>query len=41
MPINIPNNLPAITILKNENIFIMDQQQASHQDIHPPAYCIL
>ena len=35
MPINIPNNLPAITILKNENIFIMDEQRASHQDIRP------
>ncbi len=35
MPINIPNNLPAINILKNENIFIMDEQRASHQDIRP------
>jgi homoserine O-succinyltransferase/O-acetyltransferase len=35
MPINIPNNLPAIAILKNENIFIMDEQRASHQDIRP------
>jgi homoserine O-succinyltransferase len=35
MPINIPNNLPAITILKDENIFIMDEQRASHQDIRP------
>jgi len=35
MPINIPNNLPAITILKNENIFIMDEQRAAHQDIRP------
>jgi len=35
MPINIPNNLPAITILKNENIFIMDEQRAVHQDIRP------
>jgi homoserine O-succinyltransferase len=43
MPINIPNNLPAITILKNENIFIMDQQRASHQDIRPLriAFCNL
>ena len=35
MPINIPNNLPAIAILKNENIFIMDEQRASQQDIRP------
>jgi homoserine O-succinyltransferase/O-acetyltransferase len=43
MPINIPNNLPAISILKDENIFIMDEQQASHQDIRPLriAFCNL
>jgi homoserine O-succinyltransferase len=35
MPINIPNNLPAISILRDENIFIMEEQQASHQDIRP------
>jgi homoserine O-succinyltransferase/O-acetyltransferase len=33
MPINVPNNLPAITILKEENIFIMENMQALHQDI--------
>jgi homoserine O-succinyltransferase len=43
MPINIPNNLPAISILKDENIFIMDEQRASHQDIRPLhiAFCNL
>lgn len=35
MPINVPDNLPAIEILKNENIFIMEKLQASHQDIRP------
>ncbi len=35
MPITIPDNLPAITILKNENIFIMGEQRAAHQDIRP------
>src|SRR5512137_371202 len=35
MPINIPNNLPAINLLKEENIFIMEKFQASHQDIRP------
>jgi homoserine O-succinyltransferase/O-acetyltransferase len=35
MPINVPNNLPAITILKEENIFIMEKLRASHQDIRP------
>lgn len=43
MPIKIPNNLPAITILKNENIFIMDEQRAAQQDIRPLriAFCNL
>lgn len=43
MPINIPNNLPAISILKDENIFIMDEQRALHQDIRPLriAFCNL
>jgi len=35
MPITIPDNLPAITILRNENIFIMGEQRAAHQDIRP------
>ena len=35
MPINLPDNLPAIEILKNENIFIMGNLQASQQDIRP------
>ena len=35
MPINVPNNLPAIEELKNENIFIMEESIASHQDIRP------
>jgi homoserine O-succinyltransferase len=35
MPINIPDNLPAINILKKENIFIMEEFRASKQDIRP------
>ncbi len=35
MPVNIPNNLPAINILKEENIFIMEEGKAMHQDIRP------
>ena len=35
MPINVPNNLPAIQILKDENIFIMEERRAIHQDIRP------
>lgn len=35
MPIKIPNQLPAMGILQNENIFIMDESRAIHQDIRP------
>ncbi len=35
MPINIPDNLPAVEILTNENIFVMLESRAFHQDIRP------
>ena len=35
MPINIPDNLPAVRVLKSENIFVMTSSQAIHQDIRP------
>jgi len=35
MPINIPDKLPAVGILANENIFLMPLSMASHQDIRP------
>jgi homoserine O-succinyltransferase/O-acetyltransferase len=35
MPINIPDHLPAIKILENENIFIMENNRAQQQDIRP------
>ncbi len=35
MPLNIPDNLPAIDILKKENIFIMEAKRAQQQDIRP------
>ncbi len=35
MPIIIPKDLPATEILENENIFVMNQQRAIHQDIRP------
>ncbi len=35
MPIKIPDNLPARSILNKENIFIMTEKRASHQDIRP------
>ncbi|MET3557361.1 homoserine O-succinyltransferase [Streptococcus rupicaprae] len=35
MPIKIHQDLPAVDILKSENIFVMDDQRANHQDIRP------
>lgn len=35
MPINIADGLPAIDVLKRENIFCMTRSQAEHQDIRP------
>ena len=41
MPLNLPKNLPAINILKEENIFVMDNTQASAQDIRPLRIAVL
>lgn len=41
MPIKISNNLPAAKILESENIFIMTEDRASHQDIRPLQVLIL
>ena len=41
MPLNIPVNLPAVELLKNENIFVMDDLRASSQDIRPLRIVIL
>lgn len=35
MPVNIPDTLPAAEVLKNENIFVMNQSRAISQDIRP------
>ncbi|NLV18061.1 MAG: homoserine O-succinyltransferase [Bacteroidetes bacterium] len=35
MPLNISDNLPAVKILEKENIFVMRQTRAVHQDIRP------
>lgn len=35
MPIRIQNDLPVKEILENENIFVMDEYRAMHQDIRP------
>lgn len=41
MPIKIQSELPAKEILENENIFVMDENRAMHQDIRPLQVCIL
>lgn len=41
MPLNVPDNLPAIDILKEENIFVMTETRAIHQDIRPLKLIIL
>jgi len=35
MPIKIPDNLPATKQLRSENIFVMSETKAMHQDIRP------
>ena len=41
MPLKLPDKLPAIEILKGENIFVMDTSRAQHQDIRPLRIVIL
>ena len=35
MPIRTMSDLPAKAILEKENIFVMDENRAMHQDIRP------
>ncbi|MBE5885834.1 MAG: homoserine O-succinyltransferase [Lachnospiraceae bacterium] len=41
MPIRTQSDLPAKEKLENENIFVMDETRAMHQDIRPLKVCIL
>jgi len=41
MPVNLPKNLPAIELLKHENIFVMDDLRAAEQDIRPLRILVL
>jgi homoserine O-succinyltransferase len=41
MPLNLQKNLPAIELLKKENIFVMDSLRASEQDIRPLRVVVL
>lgn len=35
MPVRVPVSLPAVEVLREENIFVIDEQRASSQDIRP------
>lgn len=41
MPLNLPDKLPAIEILKGENIFVIDSSRANQQDIRPLRMVVL
>ena len=41
MPLTLPDRLPAIELLKKENIFVMDETRAHGQDIRPLRLAIL
>jgi homoserine O-succinyltransferase len=41
MPVKIPTTLPARGVLENENIFVMDEDRALHQDIRALRVAIL
>ena len=41
MPLRLPDRLPAIDLLKKENIFVMDDTRAHNQDIRPLKIVVL
>lgn len=41
MPVRIPATLPARAILESENVFVMGEERAEHQDIRPLKVAIL
>ena len=41
MPLRLPDKLPAIEFLKKENIFVLGDEKARHQDIRPLRIAIL
>ncbi|PWH17390.1 MAG: homoserine O-succinyltransferase [Anaerolineae bacterium] len=41
MPVRIPSTLPARAILESENVFVMGEERAEHQDIRPLELAIL
>lgn len=41
MPVNVPDGLPAIKVLREENVFLMTEERAITQDIRPLEIAIL
>jgi homoserine O-succinyltransferase/O-acetyltransferase len=41
MPVKIPSTLPARVVLESENVFVMGEERAEHQDIRPLRVAIL
>lgn len=41
MPVKVPSNLPARELLEKENIFVMSELRAAHQDIRPLKIAVL
>jgi homoserine O-succinyltransferase len=41
MPVRIPSSLPARATLEGENVFVMGEERAAHQDIRPMRVAIL
>lgn len=41
MPLNLPPDLPAVELLKKENIFVIDSHKAASQDIRPLKIVVL
>ena len=41
MPVKIPSSLPARATLESENVFVMGEERAAHQDIRPMRVAIL
>ncbi len=41
MPIKIPDQLPAARVLRNENVFVMNESRAMHQHVRPLKVIIL
>ena len=41
MPIKLPDGLPARAVLERENVFVMDEDRAFHQDIRPLKIVVL